>query len=144
MAKGLDPQFPTMGEALKKNNGYVTAIFGKWHLGDQPETRPWARGFDQSCGLMYSNDMWKYHPENPEHWGKYPLQFWGNGQVTIEEVSKDDQKLLTTCILNMRSTLSRNSRNTLFSSTYRTQCHMFLCFVVRNLKVNRQPDYMAM
>jgi len=45
---------------------------------------------------MYSNDMWKYHPENPEHWGKYPLQFWGNGQVTIEEVSKDDQKLLTT------------------------------------------------
>ena len=40
--------------------------------------------------------MWKYHPENPEHWGKYPLKFWENGQVTIEEVSKDDQKLLTT------------------------------------------------
>ena len=94
-AKGLNPLFPTMDEALK-NNGYATAIFGKWHLGDQPETRPWARGFDQSFGLMYSNDMWTYHPENPEHWGKYPLQFWENGQVTIKEVSKDDQKLLTT------------------------------------------------
>ena len=94
-AKGLDPQFATMGEALK-NDGYITAIFGEWHLGDQPETRPTARGFDQSCGLMYSNDMWKYHPENPEHWRKRPLQFWENGQVTIEEVSKDDQKLLTT------------------------------------------------
>ena len=54
--KGLDPKFATMGEVLK-DNGYSTAVFGKWHLGDQPETRPGARGFDYSCGLMYSNDM---------------------------------------------------------------------------------------
>ena len=40
--KGLDPKFATTGEVLKKA-GYKTAIFGKWHIGDKPETRPAAR-----------------------------------------------------------------------------------------------------
>ncbi len=93
-ARGLDPKFNTIGEVFKEA-GYRTAIFGKWHCGDQPDTRPPARGFDESCGLMYSNDMWKFHPENPDYWGKYPIQFWENGEVTIEDVSKEDQKYLT-------------------------------------------------
>jgi len=94
-ARGLDPKYATMGEMLKKR-GYTTAVFGKWHLGDQPDTRPPARGFDESCGLMYSNDMWEFHPENPEYWGKYPLHFWDNGKVTIERVTKKHQPMLTT------------------------------------------------
>jgi arylsulfatase A len=94
-ARGLDPKFATMGEVLKKA-GYATAVFGKWHLGDQPETRPPARGFDESCGLMYSNDMWEFHPENPKYWGQWPLQFWDNGRITIERVTKKEQPMLTT------------------------------------------------
>jgi len=47
-------------------------------VGDQPETRPLARGFDECCGLMYSNDMWEFHPEKPEYWGQWPLQYWEN------------------------------------------------------------------
>ena len=93
-ARGLEPEFATLGEVFKKA-GYTTALFGKWHCGDQPDTRPHVRGFDETCGLMYSNDMWKYHPENPEYWGQYPLQFWENGTVTIEEVTAEDQKYLT-------------------------------------------------
>jgi arylsulfatase A-like enzyme len=93
--RGLDPKYATMGEVFKKR-GYRTAVFGKWHIGDQPETRPPARGFDESCGLMYSNDMWEFHPENPEAWAKYPLQFWENGKVSIERVGKADQAMLTT------------------------------------------------
>jgi len=93
-ARGLETTFPTIGE-LFKSGGYKTALFGKWHCGDQPETRPHARGFDETCGLMYSNDMWKHHPENPEYWGKYPIQFWENGKVTIEDVGISDQKMLT-------------------------------------------------
>jgi arylsulfatase A-like enzyme len=93
-AWGLDTTFATMGEVFGAA-GYATAVFGKWHLGDQPETRPPARGFDESCGLMYSNDMWKYHPENPEYWGKYPIHFWENGEVSIEEITREDQKYLT-------------------------------------------------
>ena len=37
---------PTMPEMLK-NAGYTTAIFGKWHLGDQAPYRPDQRGFDE-------------------------------------------------------------------------------------------------
>ncbi len=94
-AHGLDPSFATLGEVMKKA-GYATAVFGKWHIGDQPETRPPARGFDESCGLMYSNDMWEFHPGNPKKWGRFPLQFWENGQVTIERVRHEEQNMLTT------------------------------------------------
>ena len=92
--RGLETTFPTMGEIFR-SGGYKTAVFGKWHCGDQPETRPNARGFDESCGLMYSNDMWKNHPVNPKYWGKYPIQFWENGKVTIEDVGIPEQKNLT-------------------------------------------------
>lgn len=94
-ARGLDPKFATLGEVFQKR-GYKTAVFGKWHVGDQPETRPPARGFDESAGLMYSNDMWEFHPENPDHWGQYPLQYWDNGRVTIDRVTKEHQPMLTT------------------------------------------------
>ena len=92
--RGLDPQFLTMGEVLQKA-GYVTASFGKWHIGDHPETRPPARGFDESSGLMYSNDMWKHHPEMRQ-FDDYELQFWKNGEVAIDDVSPQQQKMLTT------------------------------------------------
>ena len=62
--RGLETTFPTLGEIFKSGD-YKTAIFGKWHCGDQPETRPAARGFDESCGLMYSNDMWKIPSVKP-------------------------------------------------------------------------------
>ncbi len=91
----LDPKFATLAEVLK-TKGYATACFGKWHLGDVPEQRPIARGFDENCGLMYSNDMWRFHPGNPEFWGRFPLQFWDNGRVTIEDVTAEQQKNLTT------------------------------------------------
>ena len=93
-AWGLDTTFATMGEVFSQA-GYATAAFGKWHCGDQPETRSHARGFQETCGLMYSNDMWKYHPESPEYWGQWPLKYWENGQVAIDEVTPEDQKNLT-------------------------------------------------
>jgi len=92
-ARGMEPKWPTIAQVLKPR-GYKTAVFGKWHIGDQPETRPPARGFDESCGLMYSNDMWRFHP-GTRAFDKYPLQFWENGKVIIEDVNQDDQKNLT-------------------------------------------------
>ncbi|MEM6843516.1 MAG: sulfatase [Bacteroidota bacterium] len=94
-ARGLEPEFATLGEVLQQN-GYRTASFGKWHIGDQEDTRPHNRGFDETCGLMYSNDMWLHHPENPDYWGQWPLQYWENGEVTIDMVQIEDQKMLTT------------------------------------------------
>ncbi|MDX2150006.1 MAG: sulfatase [Bryobacteraceae bacterium] len=94
-ARGLEPTFETMGQVFRRG-GYRTAVFGKWHIGDQPDTRPPARGFDESCGLMYSNDMWEFHPENPQTYRPYPLQFWENGRVKIERVTPEHQPMLTT------------------------------------------------
>jgi arylsulfatase A len=92
---GLDPKYAILSEVFKAD-GYRTAIFGKWHIGDQDGRRPWDRGFDQSCGLLYSNNMWEHHPENPDYWGKYPLQYFENGKVKIPRVTKEDQPHLTT------------------------------------------------
>jgi arylsulfatase A-like enzyme len=44
---------------------------------------------------MYSNDMWKHHPES-RHFDQFDLQFWRNGEVTIDDVSPEQQKMLTT------------------------------------------------
>jgi arylsulfatase A len=92
-ARGLDPKFATMGQVLQ-GAGYKTAVFGKWHIGDEPETRPPARGFDESCGLMYSNDMWKHHPDS-RNFDQFPLQFWENGKIQIEDVTAEHQPKLT-------------------------------------------------
>lgn len=94
-ARGLDPSFATMGQVFQ-SKGYKTAVFGKWHIGDQPETRPPSRGFDESCGLMYSNDMWEFHPERPEAFSQYPLQFWENGKIKVDRVTREHQPFLTT------------------------------------------------
>ncbi len=46
----------TLAQVLKQR-GYATAIFGKWHLGYQPQFLPTRHGFDEYFGLPYSNDM---------------------------------------------------------------------------------------
>ncbi len=92
--RGLEPNYAIMSEVFGAND-YKTAIFGKWHIGDQDGTRPWDRGFDESCGLLYSNDMWEYHPVDPKGWGRYPLQYFENGQVKIDRVTPSDQTNLT-------------------------------------------------
>jgi arylsulfatase A-like enzyme len=40
----------TMGEMFK-GIGYATAIFGKWHLGSEPQSLPTAHGFDEFYGI---------------------------------------------------------------------------------------------
>ena len=48
---GLSAECPTIAAALK-NEGYDTAIIGKWHLGLAPHCRPLANGFDYFYGFM--------------------------------------------------------------------------------------------
>lgn len=55
--KGIHPKELTLAKILKKQ-GYVTAIFGKWHLGStKKEYLPLQNGFDEYVGFPYSNDM---------------------------------------------------------------------------------------
>ena len=54
--RGLNLDEITLAELLK-TRGYATALFGKWHLGDQVEFSPTRQGFDSYLGTPYSNDM---------------------------------------------------------------------------------------
>ena len=56
--------------AALKPAGYVSALFGKWHLGHTgPSWQPTRHGFDQFFGLQYSHDMkplWLYTDNGPD------------------------------------------------------------------------------
>lgn len=64
-SNGLKPTELTLADYLKQN-GYATGMFGKWHLGYQPEYMPTRHGFTEFWGIPYSNDMWPFHPQ-PDH-----------------------------------------------------------------------------
>jgi arylsulfatase A len=78
--KGLNPHEVTIAEVLK-TRGYATGIFGKWHLGDQPEFLPTRQGFDEFFGIPYSHDIHPYHPN--EDWDFPPLPLL-DGERVIE------------------------------------------------------------
>lgn len=54
---GLPAEEITLAEMLKQQ-GYRTALVGKWHLGHQKPFLPLNQGFDSYYGIPYSNDMW--------------------------------------------------------------------------------------
>ncbi len=90
--KGLHPQEVTIAEVLKPL-GYATAIYGKWHLGSEPELLPTRQGFDEYLGIPYSNDMWPHHP-----WQGTVFDFPALPLVENEAVvdTLDDQSMITT------------------------------------------------
>lgn len=48
---GLDTNEITIAQALK-DNGYRTALIGKWHLGSQEQFYPTKRGYEEFVGLL--------------------------------------------------------------------------------------------
>lgn len=121
---GLDTAYYTMGEIFQ-SNGYTTAMFGKWHVGDLEPTRPHNRGFTESGGIMYSNDMWAGHPENPDYWGQFPLRWWKNGQIEIDSVTAGHQKYFTTWITEYSvDFIERNKENPFFLFVSHPQPHV--------------------
>tara|TARA_B100001778_G_scaffold265822_1_gene226839 strand:- start:1303 stop:2613 length:1311 start_codon:yes stop_codon:yes gene_type:complete len=75
--KGLSSKAMTMAEIFK-DAGYKTGIFGKWHLGDEPDFMPNNQGFDESFFINKSNNQTK--------------KIWTGGEVTQNPF---DNKLLT-------------------------------------------------
>lgn len=87
---GISAEEETMAELLKKK-GYATAIYGKWHLGLQPQFLPTNHGFDEFYGIPYSNDMWPWHPT-----GTYPdLPLFEGEEIINPAVTPEDQKQFT-------------------------------------------------
>ncbi len=101
---GLDPREVTVAELLKEQ-GYVTGIIGKWHLGDQPEFLPTRQGFDTFFGLPYSNDMGPAEdgvksnlgdplPKNKAKGKGQPPLPWLRNETVVKRVLADDQTTL--------------------------------------------------
>ena len=83
--KGLHPNEVTIAEVLK-SVGYKTGIFGKWHLGDQPEFLPTRQGFDEYFGIPFSHDIHPFHPRQ-DHFKFPPLAMLD--QETVIEMDPD-------------------------------------------------------
>lgn len=76
---GLPPGEKTIADRLRAQ-GYATAIFGKWHLGEQPEFHPNSRGFDEFYGFL--SGMHSYFKAQDPQWG--PL-LRGNEPVDLNK-----------------------------------------------------------
>ena len=83
--KGLNPNEITIAEVLKAA-GYKTGMFGKWHLGDQPEFLPTRQGFDEFFGIPFSHDIHPFHPRQ-DHYNFPPLPLLEN--ETVIEMDPD-------------------------------------------------------
>ena len=97
---GLRYEDPTIAEALKKL-GYQTAQWGKWHLGDRPETFPTEHGFDEMRFMLpyyagvYAYDHLPLQPDFPiqnkefmEAWNKIDLSQWEGSAGQAPKVIK--------------------------------------------------------
>lgn len=93
--RGLDPDEMILPEIFK-SKGYVTACFGKWHLGDQREFLPLQQGFDYFEGLPYSSDMWILYPRKEA--GFPPLPYMKGNDVVAHVGTEACQTLLTQTI----------------------------------------------
>ncbi len=78
----------TLAQSLK-NAGYVTALFGKWHLGETAEYHPKNRGFDEALVSMGRHFDFKTDPAVPVAKGKYLADFLTDRAVDFIERHKD-------------------------------------------------------
>jgi arylsulfatase len=88
--EGLSDKDPTMAELLKPQ-GYMTAQFGKNHLGDRNEFLPTVHGFDEFFGNLYHLNA-EEEPEDPDY-PKDPTfkaKFGPRGVLKTKATDNDD------------------------------------------------------
>ena len=89
--EGLSDKDPTIPELLK-NHGYMTAQYGKNHLGDLDEHLPSNHGFDEFYGNLYHLNA-EQEPEHPDYFKLHPelkkvfgprgvIKSFANGKIT--------------------------------------------------------------
>jgi len=79
----------TIAQALK-NAGYATGMFGKWHLGEDKEHHPSARGFDEAITSMGVHFDFKTDPPTEYPKGEYLADFLTDKAVDFIHRHKDE------------------------------------------------------
>ncbi len=118
---GLHPSETTLAEMLK-DNGYRTAIFGKWHLGDHPKFLPANHGFEEYFGIPYSNDMWPLHPQQGPIFNFGPLPLIEN--VSVIDTLTDQTQLTTQITERSVDFINRNKDYPFFLYVAHPQPHV--------------------
>ncbi len=89
----LAPEKTTWAEALR-HAGYATGLFGKWHLGEDPEHHPLAQGFDEAIVSMGRHFDFKTNPKIEIPPGAYLADFLTDRAIGFIERHKDRPFLL--------------------------------------------------
>jgi arylsulfatase A-like enzyme len=92
----------TMAQAFN-DNGYATAMFGKWHLGDAYPARPQDKGFDYTIihgggGVTQTPDYWNndyfddtyLKNDTPQKFTGYCTDVWFNEAIKYIEEKKEE------------------------------------------------------
>jgi len=86
---GLDTESEITITELLKEQGYSTALIGKWHLGHLPEFLPGEHGFDYFLGIPYPNDHGPERLANTESRGFPPIPLIEDYDV-IDELDNNE------------------------------------------------------
>jgi arylsulfatase A-like enzyme len=90
----LPPEKVTIAQKMKEN-GYATALIGKWHLGESKEASPNTRGFDYffghrgGCIDNFSHFFYWNGPNRHDLWRNYDEVFYYGQffpEITVREI----------------------------------------------------------
>lgn len=70
----------TLISTVLQDSGYSTGVMGKWHMGEQPEHHPNARGFDEFYGFLGGGQV---------YWGPYQAAGWSYVRYPQENGVRD-------------------------------------------------------
>ena len=98
----LPPKTVTLAQSLKKA-GYVTAQFGKWHLGERGDAHPARRGFDEAIVSAGQHFDFRTDPKTDYPPGTYLADFLTDRAVDFVRRSKDGPFFLYLCHFGVHS-----------------------------------------
>lgn len=114
---------------ILKASGYDTAMFGKWHLGDQSPHLPTDKGFDYFFGAHYSNDMVPYH-------------YWRNEEKVMDGVI--DQTQLTGLLTDEILAYIEAEADQPFFIYYASPFRIIPLLPAKTFRVQAKPGYTGM